>query len=283
MNINYLERKFLERVTDAFSGICKVGHLQVEDNPLRHINIMAARSSKASPLGAKKFYHLELDGWGRAFERQKYNPFVFLDTSLTEEDSIEKAMGNLKRLLEKQTSLKEQAAACGIYKPLEGEALSNVEHLFSDKDALDFLAFIKGGKESAFNWIINQKIMHKHEVEAELEGKSSQTNSKNYKIDIIQNYLNIPVCINDNTISRGGKIVWTHDEIYINESFSDSVMTALAGRKVEDVISNTPIPDRIIKGSRTTGFKLIGGDSEMTIIEVQPNRIKIKDWMNNEI
>jgi hypothetical protein len=276
-DLTALEEAYVSRIRERLSGVSSVVEIIPEQNVLGHINVATARGITPSKINKMKFYHLIVEGWGKSLEKEKYNLFINFDLTLSEKDCLDQAESKIENFINRQIRYKNKAASLGIQNPMEGEELLKIDHLRTDKDVLDFLVMLKGSKAAVIDWIKTQKEMHKSSIEAESAGNTFR--SEEFKIDVDEDFLNIPICLHTRTISKGGKMVWTHGELFLDEEFSDAIIMVIPGKKVSEIISGTPIPDRIIVGARKSGFKAIGGDFDMSILELEPNNIIIKDWI----
>lgn len=261
----------MRHIDAAISPILRLEDIKPIDRAARG----CSQGPNATPVS------LILSAWGTAFEATTIRVRTAIDLMLDPETSARMAVDALHGHLERQREIAGRAHACGISQPLSGDALLSTAHLSVDPDAAHTLIGYAGSVRQARMWLDAQMAYHASDIGPMGQSGPSETR---LVIRIMGGLIHIPFCLSPLVPSRGSSVsptnapVWEHDAIYIQEMIPDSAAIALVGRRLDTVISGSPIGHRIITHAETSDF--LGLDD--TQLRIATELIRIDDLIPPE-
>lgn len=233
--------------------------------PFRHLVLRKAGAS-AVPI------NIEVTEWGNSLELSNRTWKGAIDPTIDLDTAIGRVMNFMAPRITQQVERAAKARAAGISRPLEGNDLLSTAHLSVDMASVQTLITYTGSAQAARQWLDEQMEYHRsHFVDRDY--------SENLIIRVINTNLHIPFALSPLMPARGtgdaSTALWEDDTIYLSASLPETLNTALEGRYLRELVSGTPVGDRIIIVAVDGGMP---GDPSTTVL-IESLRCKVDDLL----
>lgn len=232
-----------------------------------HVQLVKHAGPNAIPL------EIEVAGWGNALQESVTSWKVAVDFSWDSSRIANHAIRTLRSRILQQNERASEALSAGLVRPLKGDEILSTSHLSIDLSAANTIIDFIGSKSAARNWV-DESIGLYHKDES-----SSLPTWIDPVVRIVGSRLHIPFMLSPLRPSRSGgpmnSPVWEDDAIYVDQGIPETIAIALRGKALRNVISGTPIDERVIKD--VVDASIPGAASFMIMIE--PMRGKLDDLL----